>query len=312
MYATVTLVIVGALVLWRGAEVPSLGFILTMTQAWFPVLDGTMLVAVVPQLQHLWSISVELFFYLLFPLVCLLLCRVKRLKTMMLLALLNLAAFAVAIAVFFHYGDPFLHAAAPSLTRNNMQWLTYYSPYLHVSQFLAGCFAAMIEMRLADETIGDRERIGVTILFWVSIAGLTAAPVALFYQPDWPTFSFWIELGVRMDEVLCFSVVLVATSRYGLAAFLGSRAMVFGGECSYSIYLLHPFLIRLAMIGKSEVPAFPEFVFRLGLFVAITTAVAWVTYVLIEAPSRAWLRRRLGAHAPRDVLRAKSQPPVSP
>jgi len=303
MYAVVTCGIVGYLMIRRGLSAPSLGFILTMTQAWFPVLDGTLLVAVVPQLEHLWSISVELFFYLLFPLTCLSLCRVRRLQTMLLLALLNLAVFAVAIAVFFRYGEAFLQAIAPSLSAGGMQWLTYYSPYLHVSQFLAGCIAAMIDMHLATMQIGDRARKNVRILFRLSLVALAAAPVALFFQPDWPALSFWIELMVRLDEIVCFSVILVATSRFGLASFLGSRAMIFGGEWSYSIYLLHPFLIRVAMVGKSETPALPEFLLRLGLFVAIVSAVAWVTYSAIEAPSRAWLRGVLGSSAPRDVLR---------
>jgi peptidoglycan/LPS O-acetylase OafA/YrhL len=57
------------------------------------------------------------------------------------------------------------------------------------------------------------------------------------------------------------------------------------------------------MIGKSETPPLPEFLFRLCLFVAIVTAVACLTYLLIEAPARAWLRRQLGSGAPRQVLR---------
>ena len=304
MYAAVVFFIVGWLMVRRGTGAPSLGFLLTMTQAWFPVLDGTMLVAVVPALQHLWSISVELFFYLLFPFVCLLLRGVNGLRTTMLLALLNLAIFAVAIAAFFGLGEPLLKAVIPSLTTDSMQWLTYYSPYLHVSQFLAGCIAAMIYKKLESGPIGDRERRGVTALFWLSVGGLGIAPVALFVQPFLPSSYFWIELGVRLGEVVSFSVILIAASRYGLARFLSSRVMVFGGECSYSIYLLHPFLIRLAMIGKSETPAVPEFLFRLGLFVMIATVVAAVTYAVIEAPSRSWIRRAFGTRAPREILRA--------
>ncbi len=267
MYVVVVLGIVGWLMVRRGISAPSLGFILTMTQAWFPVLDGTMLVAVVPWLEHLWSISVELFFYLLFPFVCLLLRGVNRLQTMVLFALLNFAVFAVAISAFFGFGEPLLKAAVPSLSGNAMQWLTYYSPYLHLSQFLAGCIVAMIYEKLASAPIGDGERKGATALFWLSVTGLAVAPFALFLQPRMPASYFWVELGVRLDEVVAFSVILIAASRYGLARFLSSRAMVLGGECSYSVYLLHPFLVRLAMIGKSELPSLPEFLFRLGLFV---------------------------------------------
>jgi peptidoglycan/LPS O-acetylase OafA/YrhL len=303
MYAVVVFGVVGWLMVRRGIGAPSLGFILTMTQAWFPVLNGTLLVAVVPWLEHLWSISVELFFYLLFPFVCLLLRDTVRLRTMGWFALLNLAVFAVTIAVFFSFGERLLDAAVPSLTGNAMQWLTYYSPYLHVSQFLAGCIVAMIYEKLASAPIGDGERKGATALFWLSVTGLAVTPFALFLQPRMPASYFWIELGVRLDEVVAFSVILIAVSRYGLARFLSSRAMVLGGECSYSVYLLHPFLVRLAMIGKSELPSLPEFLFRLSLFVLIATSIAAVTYIVIEAPSRAWIRRAFGTRAPREVLR---------
>jgi peptidoglycan/LPS O-acetylase OafA/YrhL len=295
--------IIGWLMVWRGAGARSLGYILTMTQAWFPVLNGTVLVAVVPSLEHLWSISVELFFYLIFPAVCLLFGRVYRLRAMLLFAVLNLATFTILIVVFFIYGDHFLLAIAPGLSSGGMQWLTYYSPYLHISQFLAGCIAAMVYLKLATTDISEEERRLAAVTFWFAIVGLLAAPVALFFQPSYSAFSLWIEVGVRLDEVVCFSVILVATSRYGLAKFLGYRPMVLGGECSYSIYLLHPFLIRLAMIGKSDTLPWPEFLFRLCLFVAIATAVAWLAYLMIEVPARALLRRALGASPPREVLR---------
>ena len=303
MYAVVVLGIAAWMVAWKGIEPRSLAFVLTMTQAWFPVLGGKMLVAVMPSIEHLWSISVELFFYLLFPIVCILLGRVRGLATVMLVALGNLVLFAIAIFVFFQFGKKFLQAVVPSLTDNGMQWLTYYSPYLHISQFLAGCFVAMVYLKLATRPVGRTEGRAVLILFWLSVAGLAVMPVALFFQPELPAYYFCIELTVRLAEVACFSVILLAASRYGLARFLSSRAMIIGGECSYSIYLLHPFLVRIAMVGKPEMPAAPEFVLRLCLFVVVATAVAWVTYSVIEAPSRAWLRRALGTKAPREVLR---------
>jgi peptidoglycan/LPS O-acetylase OafA/YrhL len=286
----------------RGDSAPSLGFILTMTQAWFPVLDGTMLVAVVPQLQHLWSISVELFFYLLFPLVCLVLIRAVSVWTILSLAAINVALFAAAIYACFRYGKDILQTAVPSLTGNAMPWLTYYSPYLHISQFLAGCFVAMIFMKLTATPVGRGERRFVFVLFWMSVAGLVALPVVLFFQPTLPAYYFTIELAVRLGEVVFFSMILLVVSRHGFARFLSWRAVIVGGECSYSVYLLHPFLIRVAMIGESDAPGVPEFLLRLCLFVAIVTAVAWVAYRVVEAPSRAWIRKTLGTRAPREVL----------
>jgi peptidoglycan/LPS O-acetylase OafA/YrhL len=128
--------------------------------------------------------------------------------------------------------------------------------------------------------------------------------VLLFLQPGLPDYYLTIEIGVRVGEVAFFSVIMLGASRYGLGRFLSWRAMIIGGECSYSVYLLHPFLARIALIGASDAVSVPEFVLRLCLFVTVTTAIAWGTYMLIEAPARAWLRRALGTTAPRDVLRA--------
>ena len=299
MYAVVVLGIVGL----KGGDPRALGFVLTMTQAWFPALDGKMLVALIPSIQHLWSISVEFFFYLLFPFICIGLAGVRRLTTVMLFAILNLLAFAVAILVFFRYGGTFLQSAVPGLTDNGMQWLTYYGPYLHLPQFLAGCLVAMLYLDRARKPIGRAERKLVATLFWLSVAGLALLPVLLFFQPSLPDYYLATELAVRLGEVVFFSVVMLGASRYGLARFLSWRAVIVGGECSYSVYLLHPFLMRIAMIGASDVVSVPEFVVRLCVFVAVTTAIAWGCYWLIEAPSRAWLRRALGTTAPRDVPR---------
>jgi peptidoglycan/LPS O-acetylase OafA/YrhL len=307
MYALVTLVITGYLVIWRNQDPTSLVFVLTMTQAWFPAIKGTMLVAAIQPLEHLWSISVELFFYLLFPLACFAFGRIERVQRSAWLALLNVAVFAITIALAFPYGDTLLRAAVPSLRHDGMAWLTYYSPYLHVSQFLAGCLTAQIYLKLAsaevDASICTRMRSG----FWISAAGLLAAPVLLFVQPSLPAMSFWIELGVRIDEVICFSVLILTIARFGSAQFLGSKAMVLGGECSYSIYLLHPFLFRFAIIGKSEFANSPEFVMRLVLFIAITTAVAWVFYTVVEVPSKAWLRRRFQNDRQREIVPSQAE-----
>ncbi len=300
MYAVVVLGIVGL----KGGDPRALGFVLTMTQAWFPALDDKMLVAVIPSIQHLWSISVEFFFYLLFPFICIGLAGVRRLTTVMLLAIVNMLAFAVAIFVFFRYGSTFLESVFPLPADNGMQWLTYYAPYLHVAQFLAGCLVAMAYLERAAKPVSRGEQGGVTVLFWLSVVGLALLPVLLFFQPRLPHDYLAIEIAVRLGEVAFFSVIMLGASRYGLARFLSWRAMIIGGECSYSVYLLHPFLMRIAMVGTSDIVTVPEFVLRLCLFVAVTTAVAWGAYSLVEAPSRAWLRRVMGTSAPRDVLRA--------
>jgi peptidoglycan/LPS O-acetylase OafA/YrhL len=293
MYVLVVVVITGYLVIRRNQDPAALVFVLTMTQAWFPVFNGTMLAAAISSLEHLWSISVELFFYLLFPLICFSFGRIERISTLAWVSLLNFVVFAIAIAWCFSDGDVFLRTLVPSLDHDGMAWLTYYSPYLHVSQFLAGCLTAQIYMKLASRRVDDALRRQVTFGFWLSVTGLLAAPLVLFIQPSWPIASLCIELGVRLDEVVCFSIIILAAARFGHAQFLGSRPLVLGGECSYSIYLLHPFIFWFALIGKSDFAGIPEFIARLIFFVVITTVCAWFFYKIVELPAKARLRQAL-------------------
>ena len=76
--------------------------------------------------------------------------------------------------------------------------------------------------------------------------------------------------------------------------------MRLGGEFSYSIYLLHPFVIglattRLAAPVEHLLPdAGPRFGAMLAIAVAATVAVAALTFFAIEAPARKAIRARFG------------------
>jgi peptidoglycan/LPS O-acetylase OafA/YrhL len=83
--------------------------------------------------------------------------------------------------------------------------------------------------------------------------------------------------------------------------------MIFGGECSYSIYLLHPFVFRFAIIGKPDFAGIPEFMARLALFVVIATAIASLFYKYVERPSKAWLRGAFRDHRRRETPSSGSE-----
>jgi peptidoglycan/LPS O-acetylase OafA/YrhL len=308
MYAVTVFLISGYLAIWRNQDLASLGFVLTMTQSWFPAIKGTMLVASIQSLEHLWSISVELFFYVLFPLVCLFFGRMYSRRAMALAAFANIVIFAVLIVLFFLSGEDFVRAVVPSLTQGGLAWLTYYSPYLHISQFLAGCLIAQIYLGLRAVEIDESGRSLVKIALWLSFAALLAAPALLFFQPRWPAMSLWIEVGVRLIEVASFSVIILEAAGFKSLDLLGSKALVAGGECSYSFYLLHPFLFRFALVGRSEQVGLPEFCARLLFFVILTTAVAWLCYKFIEVPSKTWIRHVLRNGRSRGALPTRTTP----
>ena len=93
----------------------------------------------------------------------------------------------------------------------------------------------------------------------------------------------------------------------------GSRVMVFLGEISYSIYMLHGFaLILVNQLLRHFVilPSMPYALLILGLKMGLTLLLAWLGFRWIECPAREVVTAALLRRKPR-VLRAPAAVPVS-
>jgi len=87
-------------------------------------------------------------------------------------------------------------------------------------------------------------------------------------------------------------VVLVAASGKGpFHMVLSSKPMVFLGDISYSIYLLHWIVIRVfAEVVPLPEDGGPSWLLRIITCVTIVLCLAWVSYRVIELPARRWGR----------------------
>jgi peptidoglycan/LPS O-acetylase OafA/YrhL len=87
-------------------------------------------------------------------------------------------------------------------------------------------------------------------------------------------------------------VVLVAAARKGpLHMVLSSRPVVFLGDISYSIYLLHWIVVQV-FIRVVPLPdnGGPPLLLRIITCVTIVFCLAWVSYRVVELPARRWGR----------------------
>jgi peptidoglycan/LPS O-acetylase OafA/YrhL len=105
--------------------------------------------------------------------------------------------------------------------------------------------------------------------------------------------SLLMESAAAM--VFCFAVLVYALAhqRGALAAFLSTRPIVFLGDASYAIYILHFVVLRLfahAFRGSSDVTGAPLLERVVLEFVGILV-VAIAAHVAIENPARRRLRR---------------------
>jgi peptidoglycan/LPS O-acetylase OafA/YrhL len=283
---------------------------------WYWVADGAPMAS--QRYAISWSISTEMFFYLIYALALYriaALSNVRRCVT--LLVLLCLLTFAAFYGVFVTQDtwQAFVLARHPDFisTEINMdnsfyRWLLYLSPYFHIPEFIAGCLTCQIYLliRRSDMTIraGARE-----ILAWSGVAWLLAALALLVSQWDFGLrgqfldFVVFLHKNFLMAPGCCVLILALALGASSIARALAHKVPTYLGEVSYSIYLGHSFVFTfLVVIGLGT----PACVMTIGL--VLVAVWASVLYFAIERPGKAWLRAAYNAaYARRQLSSAASR-----
>ena len=230
-----------------------LNFLLMREAGYFNVVSDA------KPLLHLWSLSVEEQFYLVWPVLLLFAARV-RLKTGVLLVALVVGSFAFAL----HLGQTRLDAL-------------YFHPLARFWELLFGAGLAYVHHRFGVGALQTR-------LKWLwgqhllSLAGLVAicAAMCLFDSktphPSWPTLL-----------PLLGAVALIASGPLAMGnRVLAFKPLVWVGLISYPLYLWHWPLLSFVRIMESGAPS------SLMLWGGAGAAVllAWGTYRFVERPLR--------------------------
>lgn len=262
-----------------GADQPRLRLItllsgLTLTQTW-PQLWG----------QNVayswndpgWSLSVEAFFYLVFPLLAL---AIGRLRFWTLVAFIA----CVALCGMYLPGLVIGPSCARHLTAVACADIVDTLPPLRLPEFVLGLALGALVVRWPD-VVRFSLPLGLVLAACVLSLCLLAARVT-FSSAALPLC--WIAL-----------VCAGARGRGRLGAALGSRPVVRLGEASYALYLLHwPlwFWITRALGVPQALPASrdPAAVPLSLAYVVLCVAFSLFAYRFVETPARHAIRRRWG------------------
>lgn len=242
-----------------------------LVQLWFePFFDGTSWDG------PAWSISAEWLAYLLFGVLALVVFRMKlatRSRTLMWLAVAASLPPVVMLLASGHFYTPW-------------SWL----PRI-VTQFTAGALAcaAVRRLRLTDR--------GRHIAGYLSLLVL-AAVVGVLYWFNAHPISGVVEndSGGVVDALFVPLVITLAVGLGSLPRLLSTRVMVYGGQISFCLYMVHELVHTTwgwAVEQFELTPWQSDSPWKwnvLGLF-AIALALSSLLYHVVEEPARRWMRR---------------------
>lgn len=266
VYLLALLLMIAAKFQTAGSEPLTVALSLSMLQAWIPSYPLTLN-------SPGWSLSVEAFFYLCFPLLLLL---VKRYH------LLHLTIAAGLLWLVTQIGHTLLLNTEAYTPRGLLHDVIFYNPFMHLNTFIIGFIAgAWLQMgklqRLSSPSLNVSGLLLVSILIITMLA--TRPPII-----NSSGIAFDYTNGLIAPLFLLF-IVLLALNTGKISQCLQHKWLVLLGEASFSLYILqkplHGIYEKLMPAGIDANGALHFYV-----FVVLLTISALFSYWFFEAPLR--------------------------
>jgi peptidoglycan/LPS O-acetylase OafA/YrhL len=237
-----------------------------LVQLWFqPYFDGSSWDG------PAWSISAEWLAYLVFGLLILVIFRIARVMRARGLLWLALAASLPPVTLLLASGQ-------------------FYTPWSWLprilAQFTAGALAGAA-VRMLRPTDGFRRAAGYASV--VLVSGITV----LLYWFDAHPIAGMLDSGGLVDVLFVPLVVSLAVGVGALPGLLSTRVLVFGGQISFSLYMVHE-LVHTAWnwtVAQFALSLGDDATFGLLGLLAVAVVAAILLYQVVEEPARRWMRR---------------------
>lgn len=276
--------LVAALILMASAgvavSVPDILPTILLQQSWFVSQD---IILLYNPNGPTWSLTCEIFFYLIFPFMLPLLRRIRPER---------LWGWAGAVVVLMA-AVPFIAKvlpAEPLLVQTTSSWpqtwFIYYFPVTRALEFVLGVLVGLI-------VVNKRWRgPGVLVSGLLAIAGYAVSAQLV------GTYSGFAIAAVPI--ALLIAAVATADIRGRRTAF-GGRKMVWLGEISFALYMVHWLVVSYGPLDAANPMTWTtplnwsEAIGDAVLTIAICLVLAWLLYAFVERPAmRAWSRPAKG------------------
>ena len=223
--------------------------------------------------KHLWSLAIEEQFYMIFPLLFLLINRKKKDKDGF--YKLNRNFLYVILGVILVS----LIAHIILFDINNISRI-YFGTDTRAFSLLVGVVGAILyPMDKLNTKITPQENLVYSVVSLISIAALITI---MIYTSEYNT---WLYRGGFLLVAILGIIIIISSGKQHtiMAKLLSFKPVVFIGKISYSLYLWHfPVLVLTTPVSEIGKPN----IFFVVLRVILTFILAIISYALVETPIR--------------------------
>ncbi len=213
-----------------------------------------------------WSISNELFFYLLFPFLLKFIIQLSKIKTYLIIgtiiSLLSVLMFSV---------DP-----------NYQHSLFYINPIFRLADFTLGIvlytlFNKKESFSVKRSTILEISSIILLLIFY-AISFLIPQVIRL-------SIFYWIPIS--------FIIVIFSKSNGKLSHFLSKEIFITLGEISFGFYLYHLLVLRFVSYINTKFNILNNDILLIILIFAISIIISYASFNLFETKAKQWIKKVL-------------------
>ncbi len=272
---------------------------LPLAQSWIAGSGHNLLLANFGTLDHTWATSTALFLSLAFPFFLVCTPRIRTLWSLKWLIAISVILFAAIQFLIARYSLAISTVLVPGqISSAGLKWLTFYSPCLRILEFGIGCMLARAHM-------AARKRPGGIVTppnLWMAwcLVIVLAVTVVIANAVEFPDEWSFAVVSLREGAIVLLAVILLSSiAIYPLSrvsALLASRYFVLGGALSFSLCLLHPFvlsLLRQSQLFETALTSWETWLPVFLLAIAIQVLVALAGARLIEVPAQRLVKRSL-------------------
>jgi peptidoglycan/LPS O-acetylase OafA/YrhL len=228
-----------------------------------------------------WSLSNEAFFYLIFPVVGVLLWRISRLRTLLMTTALLWACAMAAPLLTVPLHLPTLSISAIAQNRRSFALdLVRYDPLLRLPEFLMGVASARVYTIIRHRLQGKG--------MWLYLPAL-ASMLIIFTHGD--SFLYPIMHNGLVAPFTCCIIVGFALGGGWLCKLLSTRPMVFLGGASYAVYVLHRPIDM--WLERLHLPWYRGLI-GMAFYVFAVVSLSSLAFKYLEEPANLWLKKKLG------------------